>query len=56
MQNAQNRRSWKKADVRTNEEKMPEATKFAHSSTLDHIILANDEDLSRTKDRVACIV
>ena len=56
MQNAQNRRSCKKAEVRTNEEKMPEATKLAHSITLDHIILAKEEDLSRTKDRVACIL
>ena len=56
MQNAQNRRSCKKADVKTNAEKMPEATKFAHSITLDHIILAKEEDLSRKKDRVACII
>ena len=36
--------------------KMPDATEFAHSITLDHLILKNEEDLSRNKDRVAAVV
>ena len=36
--------------------KMPEATIFAHSITLDHIILGKEEDSSRNGDRVAAVV
>ena len=41
---------------KTPQMKMPEATEFAHSITLDHLILKNTEDLSRNKDRVAAVV
>ena len=35
---------------------MPEATKFAHSLTLDHMILDKDSDLSRKRNRVATVL
>ena len=34
---------------------MPEAKEFAHSVTLDHIIMGKEEDSSRNGDRVAAV-
>ena len=33
---------------------MPEATQFAHSITLDHMILETQEESAREGERVAC--
>ena len=35
---------------------MPTATEFAHSLTLDHLILQKEEDLSRKGERVAAVI
>ena len=35
---------------------MPQATQFAHSITLDHIVLRKEEDESRKKARYACVI
>ena len=35
---------------------MPQATQFAHSVTLDHIVLRKEEDESRKKARCACVI
>ena len=35
---------------------MPTATQFAHSITLDHIVLRKEEDSARRRERFSCVV
>ena len=35
---------------------MPTATQFAHSITLDHIVLRKEEDSARRRERYSCVV
>lgn len=55
-QNRQSRRRRKRGYKKTEGEAMPEATKFAHSITLDPFIFKKQEDASRKGDKVACVI